>query len=243
MVFVEGMPMSCFAKNLKRIREDAGLTQEQLAQSVNVTRQAISRWERGRTEPDLATLIVLAKILNVGTEELVSGRKNMCYNRFQKKYLVCTIVCFSIVLIVFLLQIIVSPLVKKQVVTSHEGAEAYYLTFQLLLPAIGHISLGILAGAFTALFCKIYLNKPWRKAVLVLGWISVLASMLVILDYVVAILIPGYNPLIITLSFFSIMRSQLMRSLLFVILPIISGVLLFLGFNKEPNGNGSPVAD
>lgn len=229
--------MSCFSENLKRIRENAGLTQEQLAQSVNVTRQAISRWESGRTEPDLATLIILAKVLNVGTEELVSGRKNKRYDRFQKKYLSCSIVCFSLVLIVLLLQIIVGPRIEKQVNSTHEGAEAYHFVFRLLLPAVKYISFGIFAGSFVALFRKVYLNKPWRKVALILGLMSGLANTLVILDYTIGMLIPTYKLIIITPLFLSITQLQPVRSLLFVIFPIISGVLLFLSCNKEPNDN------
>ena len=39
-------------ENLKRLRTDRGLTQEQLAQRVHLTRQAISSYESGRTQPD-----------------------------------------------------------------------------------------------------------------------------------------------------------------------------------------------
>ena len=219
--------MRCFATNLKRIRENAGLTQEQLAQSINVTRQAISRWERGHTQPDLETLIILANVLNVCTEELVSGVRNKHYSRFQKKYFICSIVCFSLVLIILLLQIIVRPRIEELVNTSHIGAEAYYLAFKLLLPVAGYVSTGVFIGAFIALFYKLYLNKLWRNTAFVLGLISILPSVLVILDVTV----------------FSIMRLQLMQSLFFVIFPMISGVFLFLGFNREENGSETALGD
>ena len=46
---------------LKRLREKRGLTQEQLAEKVMVTRQAVSRWENGETQPSTDTLKLLSR--------------------------------------------------------------------------------------------------------------------------------------------------------------------------------------
>ncbi len=43
-------------KNIKRLRERNHMTQEELAEKLFVTRQAISKWENGKTEPDIETL-------------------------------------------------------------------------------------------------------------------------------------------------------------------------------------------
>lgn len=225
--------MSVFAKNLKQLRQRAGLTQEQLAQNLKVTRQAISRWERGHTEPDLKTLSTLAHVLNVDAEELVSGRRTRNYEQFQKRYLICSTVCFSLILILLLLQTIVSPCIEDQAKTTYEGYDAYYLTFRLLFPTVGYVSLGVFAGSVVALFCKIYLNNSWRKVVIILGVISVSASVLVIVDFIITMLIPAYKPFIMTPLFISVTTLQPINTFLFVISPIISGILLFLGFNKE----------
>ena len=70
--------MSSFAKNLRRIRKANLLTQDELAQKINVTRQAVSNWERGCSEPDIQTLIALAEALQVDANELIFGRKAEC---------------------------------------------------------------------------------------------------------------------------------------------------------------------
>ena len=56
--------------NLKNARK--GLTQEKVAQMVNIDTSAIARYENGITEPSLNTLIKLAKVLNVTTDYLLN---------------------------------------------------------------------------------------------------------------------------------------------------------------------------
>lgn len=62
-------------KNIKVIRSSANMTQDQLAEQLNVTRQAVSSWENGRTEPDIETLQKISEVLNVTVEELIYGEK------------------------------------------------------------------------------------------------------------------------------------------------------------------------
>ena len=62
-----------FGPRLAGLRRAAGLTQQQLAERLYVTRQAVSRWESGRTQPDLAGLQGLAQALGCTLEQLVGG--------------------------------------------------------------------------------------------------------------------------------------------------------------------------
>ena len=61
--------------NIKYFRKESGMTQDELAEELNVTRQALSNWERGKTEPDIETLTKIAEILNVSVEELIYGEE------------------------------------------------------------------------------------------------------------------------------------------------------------------------
>ena len=55
-----------------KLRTAKGLTQDQLADEINVSRQAISKWERGEGYPDLYNIKILAKALDVSVDELIN---------------------------------------------------------------------------------------------------------------------------------------------------------------------------
>ena len=67
--------MSKISKNIKRLRTEKGLTQDLLAEKINITRQAVSSWENDRTQPDVEMLGKLAEVLGVSFEELIYGKK------------------------------------------------------------------------------------------------------------------------------------------------------------------------
>lgn len=58
---------------IRALRTARGLTQEQFAQKLHVTRQAVSNWENSRTQPDLDTLEAMATVLGVKLAALVCG--------------------------------------------------------------------------------------------------------------------------------------------------------------------------
>lgn len=61
-----------FGEQLKKAREAKGLTQQSLADQLFVTRQAVSRWERGERFPDLATTKKISTILEVSMDNLMA---------------------------------------------------------------------------------------------------------------------------------------------------------------------------
>jgi transcriptional regulator with XRE-family HTH domain len=63
------------SKNIKRLRSAKKLTQEQLAETLHVTRQTISSWENDRTQPDIGMLAALAEALDTDVEDLIYGKK------------------------------------------------------------------------------------------------------------------------------------------------------------------------
>ncbi|MBQ2940750.1 MAG: helix-turn-helix domain-containing protein [Clostridia bacterium] len=64
---------------LAKLRNEKGLTQDELAEKVFVTRQAVSRWETGETQPNTETLKLLSKLYDVSINTLLgSPRKLIC---------------------------------------------------------------------------------------------------------------------------------------------------------------------
>lgn len=63
--------MSIQFNNLKIFRKQNGFTQEQIAEKLNVTRQAVAKWERGETVPDIENCIALADIYGTTVDMLV----------------------------------------------------------------------------------------------------------------------------------------------------------------------------
>ena len=60
-----------YGKHLKELREAKKLSQDQAAQELNVSRQAISKWENDKTFPDIDNLIRLSRLYGVTLDELV----------------------------------------------------------------------------------------------------------------------------------------------------------------------------
>lgn len=62
-----------FAENVKRLREEKGLTQAELANLVEVSQPTIAQYEKGLKIPTIITGAILAKRLGTTCEELVKG--------------------------------------------------------------------------------------------------------------------------------------------------------------------------
>ena len=60
-----------FPYNLRRVRQMRGMTQEALGRALHVQRAAISKYERGRTKPNIKQLTTLCKVLEVSPQELI----------------------------------------------------------------------------------------------------------------------------------------------------------------------------
>ena len=59
------------ANRLQKLRKENGYSQEELADKLGISRQAVSKWERAESSPDTDNLIVLAKLYNISLDELL----------------------------------------------------------------------------------------------------------------------------------------------------------------------------
>lgn len=67
-------------EQIRLVRKNKNLSQEQLAQQLNVTRQAVYKWESGKGYPDIQNLIMLSELFEVSIDELIKGDSS-----FQRK--------------------------------------------------------------------------------------------------------------------------------------------------------------
>ena len=85
---------------IKKLREEKGLTQLQLAESLGVTAKAVSKWETAKGLPDISLVESLSKTLGVSVMELMSGEtvinKNLSSNILFSKFYVCP-VCGNVI--------------------------------------------------------------------------------------------------------------------------------------------------
>ena len=72
------------SKNIAELRKAKGLTQEQLAQAVNVSSQAVSKWETGASLPDVQTLPLIADVFGVSVDYLYKV-KELVYDDIHEK--------------------------------------------------------------------------------------------------------------------------------------------------------------
>ena len=62
-------------KRIAHLRKEKGLTQEELAQHMGISPQAVSKWENDQTCPDISALPKLARLFGVTVDELLEGRE------------------------------------------------------------------------------------------------------------------------------------------------------------------------
>lgn len=60
-----------FSEKLKEIRKNEGLSQEQLAEKIGVSRQAITKWETGKGLPDVENMVIIAEIFKTTLDDLL----------------------------------------------------------------------------------------------------------------------------------------------------------------------------
>ena len=139
---------------LKELRNGEGLTQEQLAEKLNVSRRTVSRWETGSNMPDLDLLMEMADLYQVDLRELLDGERKKEQMNEEMKETVLQVAEYSnaekqrstkIVRVYFVLGIL--ALIANAIINMTELGDTFWigflkgLTFAL---ALGAMILGIL---------------------------------------------------------------------------------------------------
>lgn len=79
---------------IQELRKSKKLSQENLAEKLNLSRQAVAKWENGETYPDINNLIQLSNIFNISLDRLL--KEDECMNLIEKEYNASEIIDFLI---------------------------------------------------------------------------------------------------------------------------------------------------
>lgn len=101
-------------ERLREARNQAGMTQEQVAESIMVSRVTISHWENGKSLPDIASLISLSDLYHISLDSLVKGDSKMTTKvkrdsrnlQVSTKLILITGILVAIVGVIYLISII-----------------------------------------------------------------------------------------------------------------------------------------
>lgn len=95
------MEQEKIAKIIKKIRKQNNLTQKELADSLGVTYQAVSKWENGKNLPDISILKKISEDYKIDIEEFLNGNYST-KNRQPKNILIFTSIIFLLGIIIFI---------------------------------------------------------------------------------------------------------------------------------------------
>lgn len=93
--------MNCGQK-IKQLRLEKQLSQKQLGEILNVSDKTISKWETGRTLPDIEMIQKIAQYFHVSIDELINQRVGM---KLKTKKLIISLVFIAVILLLFILVI------------------------------------------------------------------------------------------------------------------------------------------
>ena len=220
--------MTSVGENIKNIRKKNNITQEELAEKLNVTRQAVSNWENGKTEPDIETLTRMAQIFDISIDELVDGiPKGIKELRGKKSHLYIGIGFTLFYIISSLLMIIIEKPLHNYVNSSYD---VFYSALCVLVwKPLTVFSAGIGISALISYISGLYMeNKNLRIVFLIFGTIiSICISGFMIFQFI------GFQ----IFQNLTVLHSIFINYYVFLcehtILHIFGAVLIFFGIAKK----------
>ena len=174
--------MSDIAKNIKKLRQRKKLTQEELAEKLYVTRQAVSNWETGKNQPDIDTLKTLAETLEVDVRELLYGPAPD-ENR-RRKIIVAVILC------------VLTAIAWGTFVLVYDEAmfqrQQYKIGWSIFLGVVSRPLAFLLTGAAVPALISIWRDLR-ATSVLVRRWMLVVAAVFLLVYAAGAVLVLAFH--------------------------------------------------
>ena len=154
-----------FSEKLLKLRKEKGLTQEELAEALFVSRTAISKWESGRGYPSIASLQEVAKYFSITVDELINPEEIIQAAKSEKKQYTDKLTNIAANLLDLLLIVLLFIPIFRNGNESSLNASLFQLNGMdswIKIAFISIIGLSILNGLCG--FIISFLNKPiWNK--------------------------------------------------------------------------------
>ena len=229
--------MTSVGENIKNIRKKNNITQEELAEKLSVTRQAVSSWENGKTEPDIKTLSRIADIFDTSTDVLINRmpeEKNILLRINPRLLLSSTLLILSIVSILVILSL--EPIIATQQIPLVNIPLFLNQTFKAFCSIGGIFSALLFVSMFKNTVIK---NVKVKKTLLIIGsiWLGtfVITSLFFIAHTIIS------DNLFYNYPYLFYLRSPKFIQIIFqifeflsenIILNALFSVMFFLGLNK-----------
>ena len=218
------------AGNIRRLRTQNNMTQDELAEKMFVSRQTVSSWETDRNRPDVDTLASLAAVFETDVNDLIYGSPKSAYQKYQKRYIAAIVITVLFLSVMGVIRGIILPNWIEA-----RGRKMIASPANLVFPLISEAIIFFLAGALNLSVFSLWFDCRLRKTkiALIVEIIMTAPSLLLLLTYIIWLVFPN-SPL--TRYFVLIaLHYKLLRIPLFWMLPFISGCVFFFRRNKKSN--------
>ena len=123
------------AEKIRKLRKDNNMTQEDLAEKLNVSRQTISKWETNIAIPDADNIIAISKLFNITTDELLDYKVETVQKK--KQFIIdMAVLLFGIIgFIVFAILLLTNQIDKTSSVITINGYGIASIFFLILIIA------------------------------------------------------------------------------------------------------------
>lgn len=167
--------MNDVGKHITTLRKENRVSQETLADSLHVTRQAVSQWETGRTQPDLDTLNSIARFFDADILTVIYGRKKTAgIDAASKKQHIRSLIIFGLFAIVVAIFYIYFRPYLKQIGESNFDMLTYFI-FSMYFPPIIYLFSTIAALHGASLLWRLDIHSITVKRILLIASITILA--------------------------------------------------------------------
>lgn len=198
-------------KNLKKLRTEAGLTQEHVAEKLNVTRQALSSYESGRTRPDIDTLVRLAEIYNTDVNSIIYDPENSTVTEGIKKAArILAVLLIALTALRSALQLCSNTLFRvdtsapdfKSVLEKHFALSRAWEIVDSLTLAISFVGFLLIFYNFTRKHCRVNFEAKAKYMVILAACLFIPSVLMGLADPVFSLVDYIITPFIVSVHMF-----------------------------------------